>query len=90
MTLSGENKRQFYIPTGFAHGYCVTGESAVFAYKCTDVYHPETERTIRYSDPTLAIDWPVTQPIVSARDQQAPLLSELPAIHLPRTLEAAA
>jgi dTDP-4-dehydrorhamnose 3,5-epimerase len=90
VTLSGENKRQFYIPPGYAHGYCVTGESAVFCYKCTDIYHPEAERTIRYNDPLLAIDWLVTQPIVSPRDQQAPRLCEMPAIYLPRRLEAAA
>lgn len=90
VTLSGTNKQQFYIPAGYAHGYCVTGESAVFAYKCTDVYHPDTERTIRYNDPLLAIDWPVKQPIVSARDQQAPLLSEMALTHLPRCLEVAA
>ncbi len=90
VTLSSENKRQFYVPPGYAHGFCVTSESAVFAYKCTDVYHPKTERTIRWNDPQIAIDWPVEQPIVSDRDSRAPLLCELPEMYLPSCLEAAA
>jgi dTDP-4-dehydrorhamnose 3,5-epimerase len=90
VTLSSENKRQFYVPPGYAHGFCVTSESAVFAYKCSDVYHPETERTIRWNDPQIAIDWPLAQPTVSQRDSSAPLLCELPPIYFPSCLEAAA
>ncbi|AKB29890.1 dTDP-4-dehydrorhamnose 3,5-epimerase [Methanosarcina siciliae T4/M] len=57
--LSGENKRQFLIPKGFAHGFSVMSETAVFAYKCDEYYHPETEAGIAYNDPSLNIDWKV-------------------------------
>ena len=67
--LSEANQRQLYIPPGFAHGFCVTGESADLLYKCTDVYHPEDERTIRWNDPTLKIDWPLSDSaVVSPKD----------------------
>jgi dTDP-4-dehydrorhamnose 3,5-epimerase len=90
VTLSSENKRQLYVPPGYAHGFCVTSESAVFAYKCTDVYHPEAERTIRWNDPQIAIAWPAGDPLVCDRDSRAPLLSELPAMYLPPCLRVAA
>jgi dTDP-4-dehydrorhamnose 3,5-epimerase len=90
VTLSSDNKRQLYVPAGYAHGFCVTSESAVFAYKCTEAYHPQSERTIRWDDPQLAIAWPIARPTVSERDSHAPLLCELPAIYLPNCLEAAA
>ncbi|AAM07131.1 TPA: dTDP-4-dehydrorhamnose 3,5-epimerase [Methanosarcina acetivorans] len=57
--LSGENKRQFIIPKGFAHGFSVLSETAVFVYKCDEYYHPETEAGIAYNDPSLNIDWKV-------------------------------
>lgn len=79
VTLSGENKRQVYIPEGFAHGFLVTGEGALFHYKCTDVYAPAAETSIRWNDPTLNIDWPVDDPTLSEKDQNAPLLDDLPA-----------
>ncbi len=72
--LSGENKLQLYIPPGFAHGYCVLSETAVFAYKCTDIYVHEDERGIRYDDPELGIDWPIREPIISEKDSLSPLL----------------
>lgn len=56
--LSGENKLQMWIPPGFAHGFCVLSESADFSYKCTEYYHPETERTIIWNDPDIGIAWP--------------------------------
>ncbi|WP_440947231.1 dTDP-4-dehydrorhamnose 3,5-epimerase [Methanosarcina sp. T3] len=59
--LSGENKRQFLIPKGFAHGFSVLSETAVFAYKCDEYYHPETEAGIVYNDPSLNIDWKVRE-----------------------------
>ena len=90
VTLSAENKRQFYVPPGYAHGFCVTSDMALFAYKCTDLYHPETERTVRWNDPEIGIDWPVAQPAVSDRDRAAPLLCELPTLQLPAMREAAA
>jgi len=58
-TLSETNKRQIYIPTGFAHGFCVTSNEAIFAYKCSDGYHPEAELTIAYDDPDIGVRWPV-------------------------------
>lgn len=76
--LSGENKRQFWVPAGFAHGFCVTSNSALFAYKCTDRYAPPHEKAIRWDDPDLAIDWPIhTTPQVSDKDRQAPLLKDV-------------
>lgn len=79
VTLSAENKRQVFIPEGFAHGFLVTGETALFHYKCTDVYVPAAETSIRWNDPTLAIDWPMDDPSLSEKDQDAPLLNDLPA-----------
>jgi dTDP-4-dehydrorhamnose 3,5-epimerase len=67
--LSEENGRQFYVPPGFAHGFCVTSEEADFHYKCTDLYRPEFERCVVYSSPELQIDWPIENPIVSEKDQ---------------------
>jgi len=77
VVLSGENKRQFWVPPGFAHGFCVTSETALFAYKCTELYAPQNERSIRWDDPDLAIDWPVTAPQVSDKDRVAPLLADI-------------
>ena len=57
--LSDENKKQFYIPEGFAHGFVVLSDEAVFAYKCTDFYHPNDEGGLIYNDPDIGIDWPI-------------------------------
>lgn len=76
--LSAENARQLYVPEGYAHGFVVTEGEAVFHYKCTDFYHPEADRTIRWDDPALGIDWPVDDPILSEKDASAPALEELP------------
>lgn len=75
LELSSENQRQFYVPPGFAHGFVVLSETALFHYKCTDVYHREGERGIRWDDPQLGIDWPMDTPILSEKDRLAPLLS---------------
>jgi dTDP-4-dehydrorhamnose 3,5-epimerase len=84
MMLSSENFRQCYIPPGFAHGFLVTSESALFAYKCTAAYQPRDEGTIRWNDPELAIDWPIASPVLSPKDEAAPALKEIPADRLPR------
>ena len=67
--LSSENHRQLYAPPGCAHGFCVTSEWAVVLYKCTDFYSPKAERGIIWNDPALAISWPITTPLLSAKDQ---------------------
>ncbi|HCD2003259.1 TPA: dTDP-4-dehydrorhamnose 3,5-epimerase, partial [Citrobacter farmeri] len=68
--LSGENCKQLWIPEGFAHGFCVISDEAIFAYKCTNFYNPEAENTIRWDSPTLSIKWPVSEDelIISDKD----------------------
>lgn len=75
--LSDENFLQMYIPVGFAHGFCVLSDVADLAYKCSSYYAPEAERGLAWNDPTVAIRWPVSDPILSARDQRQPTLHEL-------------
>ena len=75
--LSEENKRQLFIPGGFAHGFCVLSESAHVAYKCSDYYSPGDEGGILWSDPAIAIDWPVKDPMLSDKDKQYPCLKDL-------------
>ncbi len=74
--LSAENHRQLYIPPGFAHGFCVISETADFLYKCTDFYTPGDEYGIRWDDPEVGIDWPIADPVLSAKDAIAPLLKD--------------
>ena len=79
--LSAENKRQLWVPEGFAHGFYVMSESAEFVYKCTDYYNPEAEISIRYDDPTLNIDWPLVnteQPQLSDKDKSGLLFAQAP------------
>ncbi len=77
--LSAENRCQMFIPKGFAHGYVVLEEATVFQYKCDEYYHPEAEGGIAWNDPEIGIDWGVAESeiILSERDKQRPLLSEL-------------
>ena len=75
--LSEENHRQMYIPEGFAHGFVVTSETALFSYKCTRVYSPEHERSLRWDDPDVGIEWPIAEPILSTKDKGAPGLREV-------------
>ena len=77
--LSEENKHQLWVPPGFAHGFVVLSDTAAFEYKCTDFYAPQFERSIRWDDPDIGIDWPLpagTKPVLSAKDAAAPLLNE--------------
>ena len=75
--LSGKNKRQFMVPRGFAHGFVVMSETAEFAYKCDEFYHPEDEGGIMWNDPEIGIEWPdVGEIILSEKDKNHPKLSE--------------
>lgn len=76
--LSGENKKQFYIPRGFAHGFSVLEDETIFAYKCDEVYHPESERGISFNDPELGIDWKILpeEAIISEKDHHNPALAK--------------
>jgi dTDP-4-dehydrorhamnose 3,5-epimerase len=76
--LSSENCRQLWIPAGFAHGFCVVSDSALLAYKCTDLYTPENEGAIRWDDPDIGIEWPAKDPVISEKDAAAPFLSDIP------------
>jgi len=72
--LSEENKKQFWVPPGFAHGFVVLSEIADFEYKCTDFYEPSDEGCILWNDPLLNISWPISDPLLSAKDRAAPCL----------------
>jgi len=78
VTLSEENKRQLFVPEGFAHGFCVLSESADIVYKCNDFYAPEDEGGVLWSDPNLAIDWPIANPLLSEKDSRLPHLADVP------------
>lgn len=81
--LSESNHRQMYIPPGFAHGYCVISEAALFSYKCTDFYNPATEIGIIWNDPELNIKWSINEPVLSSKDGSYPRLKDLPREKLP-------
>jgi dTDP-4-dehydrorhamnose 3,5-epimerase len=81
--LSDVNHRQMYIPSGFAHGYCVTSGTAVFSYKCTDFYNPGSEGGIIWNDPDINIDWPMEEPILSSKDADYPRLKDIRPEKLP-------
>jgi dTDP-4-dehydrorhamnose 3,5-epimerase len=78
--LSAENKRQLWVPPGFAHGFVVLSDVADFLYKCTALYRPEAERAVVWNDPDLAIAWPVAHPLLSAKDAAAPRLADAPVL----------
>lgn len=75
--LSAGNKRQLYIPEGFAHGFLVTSDAALFVYKCTAPYNARAEGAIRWDDPEIGIEWPVGEPILSEKDRNAMTLDEM-------------
>lgn len=76
--LSEANKQQLWIPPGFAHGFCALTDDTDFVYKCTALYAPADELSIRWNDPAIGIDWPVKEPLLSKKDLDAPLLREAP------------
>ena len=84
VTLSAENKRQFYVPPDFAHGFVVTSDVALFYYKCTEYYAPASEGSVLWNDPEIGIEWPIESPTLSEKDRAAPTLREKPEDALPR------
>jgi len=84
VSLSAENNRQLYIPPGFAHGFCVISERAMFSYKCTDFYSAPSEIGIAWDDPEIGIAWPIRSPRLSAKDGQNLRLRDIPVDRLPR------
>jgi dTDP-4-dehydrorhamnose 3,5-epimerase len=81
--LSEKNKQQLYIPEGFAHGFCVLSETAIFMYKCSDLYAPNCERGILWSDPDIGIAWPIENPLLSDKDGKYKSLKDIPPDYLP-------
>ena len=81
--LSAENGHQLWIPEGFAHGFAVLSDTAVFAYKCTRLYNPAGDAAVRFDDPDIGVDWGITDPILSERDLRAPRLAAVPVGSLP-------
>ena len=75
--LSEDNKKQFWVPPGFAHGFVVLSDTADFEYKCTDYYDPSDEGSILWSDPDLDIPWPIANPVLSTKDESAKRLVDL-------------
>lgn len=82
-TLSAENKRHFWVPEGFAHGFVTLSERALFTYLCTATYDREADAAVRWDDADLAIDWPVADPLLSDKDGRAPFLSDVAEQRLP-------
>lgn len=87
--LDDRAHRQLWVPAGFAHGFCVLSEEADFIYRCSDYYHPASERGIAWNDRDLAIDWPVAAPRLSDKDRANPRLTEVHPVDLPVYLEGA-
>jgi dTDP-4-dehydrorhamnose 3,5-epimerase len=77
VTLSADNHHQLYVPPGMLHGFAVMSEVAQVEYKCTQFYRPDMEFSVRWNDPELAIPWPLADPVLSDKDRNAPLLSEV-------------
>lgn len=82
--LSADNKRHFWIPEGFAHGFLVLSETALFTYLCTAPYDRASDNSLRWDDPALAIDWPLAEVSLSAKDAAAPLLADIAPERLPQ------
>jgi dTDP-4-dehydrorhamnose 3,5-epimerase len=81
--LTAENHRHFWIPEGFAHGFCVLSDFATFTYQCTALYDAAADASVRWNDDQIGIDWPVSQPLLSAKDEKAPLLKDIHPDRLP-------
>ncbi|MHC1478954.1 dTDP-4-dehydrorhamnose 3,5-epimerase [Frateuria aurantia] len=83
VVLSADNHRHFWIPEGFAHGFCVLSESATFSYQCSEVYLPAHDAGVLWNDAALAIDWPISTPLLSDKDRKAKPLAEIDPERLP-------
>lgn len=83
VVLSADNKRQFYIPEGFAHGFVVLSDYATFCYQCTALYDAKADAGVRWNDAAIAIDWPVAAPVLSDKDARAPFLADVASERLP-------
>ncbi len=81
--LTGDNHKQFYIPEGFAHGFCVLSDTAIFSYMCTNFYSPADEISLIWNDPFIEIDWPIDTPSLSEKDEKALSLEDIPNTKLP-------
>jgi dTDP-4-dehydrorhamnose 3,5-epimerase len=81
--LSAENRKSFWIPEGFAHGFAVLSERATFSYLCTALYDREADAGVRWDDPSIGVDWPLSNPELSDKDSKAPLLNEIAPNRLP-------
>jgi len=81
--LTAENHRHFWVPEGFAHGFVVLSEFATFAYQCTALYDAKADAGVRWNDAAIAIDWPVSAPLLSGKDEKAPLLADIAPERLP-------
>jgi dTDP-4-dehydrorhamnose 3,5-epimerase len=78
LTLSAENRRQFFVPAGFAHGFAVLSETAMFAYKCTEFYNPQNEMSLLWNDPEVGVQWPLAAPQLSEKDLRGVRLRDIP------------
>ena len=81
--ISGKNRRQVFVPVGFAHGFCVLSDTAYVLYKCGNFYEPDDEMGILWSDPGIGIEWPFSDPLLSDKDSRYPRLSDIPENRLP-------
>jgi dTDP-4-dehydrorhamnose 3,5-epimerase len=86
VSLTAENRRQLWIPEGYAHGFCTVSDQATISYQCTTPYDRAADASIRWNDADLAIDWPVSDPLLSAKDERAPFLADIDPTRLPRLL----
>ena len=87
VVLSAENKRQFWIPEGFAHGFAVLSERAIFSYLCTAQYDKAADAGVRWDDARIGVDWPVSAPLLSEKDAKAPFLEDISPDRLPIYIE---
>jgi len=81
--LTADNHRHFWIPEGFAHGFCVLSEFATFTYQCTALYDPAADAGVRWNDADIGIDWPISEPLLSDKDAKTPLLKDVAPNRLP-------